>query len=354
MKTLQSATLVIMIIAISIFHLNTGPSRYALHIFHSELFFVPIILASLWFGLRIGLGTSALVCLIYAPLFLHGGSHSQDDRYPVLFAQLFMYLCVSTLIGWLSDRRQAQQEEIIEGERLTALSKAAAALSFELKYAVTGIDNIFKKLPEIKDTQHEQLLRNELDNLNRIVEVLTGFVPMQQQKAISEDLNRLVDICKTKFSAAARAKGIQLVTQKDPTGCPSMIISESIARVLENLVENALEASPAGSSIEIRSMRGGTSCLIEVQDEGYGVAPENRRKLFTPFFTTKKQGNGLALAAGRKILRDHGGDLTYLPATPNGSLFRIQVPRETDTHNLDEYVRTQKLTADQVTTKLNP
>lgn len=346
MKTIKSLTLVIMIIAISVFHLNTGPSQYALHIFHSELFFVPIILASLWFGLAVGLGTALLVCLIYAPLFLHGGDHGHGVQYSVLFAQLFMYLCISALIGWLNDRHRAQQKRISEGERLTALSKAAATLSFELKFAITGIGNILKKVPEIKNTQQEQLLKGELDNLNRIVEVLTSFVPTQQQVPISEDLNQLIDTCKIKFSAAAREKGVQLVAQKDPTGCPSMIVSESIARVLDNLVENAIEASPSGSSIQIRSLRGNTSCLIEVQDEGTGVTQENRRKLFTPFFTTKRKGSGLALAAGRKVLRDHGGDLIYLPVTPHGSIFRMQVPRETETHNLDEYVRNQKLTAD--------
>lgn len=345
MKTIKSLTLAIMIIAISVFHLNTGPSQYALHIFHSELFFVPIVLASLWFGLTVGLGTASLVCLIYAPLFLHGGDNSHGVQYPVLFAQLFMYICISALIGWLNDRHQAQQKRISDGERLTALSKAAAALSFELKFALTGIGNILKKVPEIENTEQEQLIKGELDNLNRIVEVLTSFVPTQQQSPISQDLNQLVDASKMKLSAEARAKGVQLVTKKDPTGCPSMIVSESIARVLDNLVENAIEASPSGSSIQIRSIRGSTSCFIEVQDEGAGVTPENRRKLFTPFFTTKNKGNGLALAAGRKVLRDHGGDLIYLPATPHGSMFRMQVPRETETSNLEEYVRKHKFTA---------
>lgn len=112
------------------------------------------------------------------------------------------------------------------------------------------------------------------------------------------------------------------------------------AGVVESLVENALEASTEGGKVRLRSRRGGTHCFLEVVDEGAGVAENDRTRLFTPFFTTKPGGSGLAIAAGRKVLRDHGGDLIYV-AGPVGATFRLIVPRENLKQNIDEFARDQ-------------
>jgi len=346
MNILKAVIIACLVIGISFFHMTTVPAKYGLHILHSELFFIPIILGSFWFGLRIGLAVAVLVCMIYAPMVINGETQAHATAYPVLITQLAMYVVVSALIGWLSDRQQVQQQRLIEGERVTTLSRAAAALSFEIRDAVSGLDCIHQRANGLKAPEEEIHFKQEMDKLNHLVDALSKFIPTPEQAAISTDLNNLLEASYRKHLSLAKKAGIELVILKDQSGCPSMIMSESLDRVLDALVDNALEASQSGGTVVLRSRRGGADCILEVEDQGYGIPVDNRDKLFTPFFTTKPQGNGLALAAGRKVLRDHGGDLVYQPGASQGSIFQMIIPRENKDRNITEFVREKQLAAD--------
>jgi len=130
---------------------------------------------------------------------------------------------------------------------------------------------------------------------------------------------------------------------ESPATCPTMIVSDAFQRTIDNLVENAIEASEHGQKVFLRSHRGGTACYLEVADEGHGVAEKDLDKLFTLFFTTKPHGSGLALSAGKKVLQDLGGDLVYAPEIPSGAVFKMIVPRESTQNNVDEFARIKKL-----------
>src|SRR5262249_29609360 len=104
-------------------------------------------------------------------------------------------------------------------------------------------------------------------------------------------------------------------------------------QVLANLLENAAHAAGRGGWVEVRSaLDNGTSprrLVLEVQDSGAGIPPELRDRIFEPFFTTKPPGagTGLGLATAREIVASHGGTLA-LCESPNGALFRIEMPLE--------------------------
>ncbi|WP_163339844.1 ATP-binding protein [Desulfopila sp. IMCC35008] len=333
----------VLILAISFLHMQTVQSEYGLHILHRELFFIPIILASFWFGLRPGLVVAFVVCIIYAPLVLnHEGQHTPSMT-PIIMAQLAMYLLVSFLIGWLRDRQQGQHEKLVAGERVTALARAAATLSFEIKDVVNSLDTIHVRASGLKDASEEGNFKQEIKRLHHLVEILSRYIPEEEQQALSTDLNTLLEASYNHYKQKARKEGIELVLQMDPVGCPTMIVSDSLERTIHSLVDNALEVSERGKKVFLRSRRGGDTCQLEVADEGKGVSEKDLDKLFTPFFTTKKHGSGLALAAGRKVLRDHGGDLVYASGSPSGAIFKIIVPRESEQNNIDEFARMKQL-----------
>jgi signal transduction histidine kinase len=87
-----------------------------------------------------------------------------------------------------------------------------------------------------------------------------------------------------------------------------------VARAIDNLVKNAVEASPAGAEVRVVVENDAGLAMVRVEDEGPGVAPERTRELFEPFFTTKSEGTGLGLAISRSIAASHGGTLTYARA----------------------------------------
>ena len=98
--------------------------------------------------------------------------------------------------------------------------------------------------------------------------------------------------------------------------------------MLDQLIKNAFEVTPPHKHITIRSRRGGAFCRIEVQDQGSGILPEHLPKMFSPFFTTKKNGQGLALAGSRKVLRDLGGDIQVTSTRGEGATFTMIIPRD--------------------------
>ena len=117
-----------------------------------------------------------------------------------------------------------------------------------------------------------------------------------------------------------------------------MVTTESLSRVIDSLVDNAIDFSERGQSIILRSKRGGDFCSLEVSDSGPGVSKENQDKLFSTFFTTKTDGYGLSLSSGRKVLRDLGGDLVYQDKESGGAVFTMKIPRESPDENIGEYV----------------
>jgi signal transduction histidine kinase len=98
-------------------------------------------------------------------------------------------------------------------------------------------------------------------------------------------------------------------------------------QVWTNLLDNAIDAVPKGGHIKIRSVREGDQAMVEIADDGPGIAPENRSKIFEPFFTTKEvgEGTGLGLDTTFRIVRDHRGDIRF-DSEPGQTRFRVYLP----------------------------
>jgi signal transduction histidine kinase len=96
--------------------------------------------------------------------------------------------------------------------------------------------------------------------------------------------------------------------------------------VLQNLVQNAHEAAPAGVRVTVRSRRDGDLAVLDVADDGPGIPAAVQARLFEPYFTTKTSGTGLGLAICRRIVEGHGGALRLLRTGPDGSAFAIELP----------------------------
>ena len=97
-------------------------------------------------------------------------------------------------------------------------------------------------------------------------------------------------------------------------------------RALLNLTRNAVAAARAGR-VALGAAAQGDRVRIEVRDDGPGVPPELREKIFAPFFTTREKGTGLGLAFVREIVRDHGSEVDVRDAPGGGSVFSFDLPR---------------------------
>ena len=336
--------IIITITLLSYLHVFSPSHQMAAHILHQELFFIPIMLAGFWFRLPAGIAVAAIISAIYALPLLYMPITDMpitEEMKAAVYMQVSLYIGVGALIGWLATRLHDQQEKMINNERRAVLAKLGSALSLEMCEIVNSLELKFKQ-------SHEQTLQNggsdfsrEIDRLKRLTTSFEYIELPDEQSLLSKDLNEVVKNAKKDFKDEADSLGVTLNLDLEETGCPSMVFTESMENTYKSLIANALEVSPEGAEVILRTTRAGTYCALEVQDNGPGVADENVSRLFRPFFSTKEGGHGLSLSSGRKIMRDHEGDLLYEPGNPQGAIFRMIVPRENRDKNVDTYVNQQ-------------
>ena len=102
--------------------------------------------------------------------------------------------------------------------------------------------------------------------------------------------------------------------------------SDLLKQAFYNLIKNAVQAMPQGGTLSIACDADGHSVYVDVTDQGSGIRQEDARRLFTPFFTTKSNGNGLGLMVVERIVRDHGGRLSFESRVGEGTRFRLTFP----------------------------
>lgn len=332
--------LTVLTLGIAAIHLYSSSStNMSYHIFHQQLFFIPLVIVGFWFGLLPGAIVAVGVSLLYGlPLVM--GDHGSTNHFLVT-TQVILYIFITILVGLLSDTQHKQQRKLLQGERVTTLGKAASALSFEVQDIARRIEEIFIKSGGLKDSSADRDMQEEIGRLEELLEALGGFKPSFEELVLTEDLNDMVRQSLLEYYGEGRGKGVKLVLDLDPMGCPSMVHSASIPRVLGSLITNAIDVSTKGQIVILRTISGGTSSIVEVIDSGCGVLKENESKLFTAFFTTKPDGYGLSLSSGRKVLRELGGDLIYEPGEKNGAIFKMIVPRENNEEDVASFATQQ-------------
>jgi two-component system nitrogen regulation sensor histidine kinase NtrY len=102
---------------------------------------------------------------------------------------------------------------------------------------------------------------------------------------------------------------------------------EQLRGVLINLLDNAVEATPAPGSVDVRAFGSNGSVVLQVRDSGPGIPAEAKEKLFLPYYSTKGRGSGLGLAIVHRVVTDHGGTIRVEDNRPNGTVFTIELPQ---------------------------
>ncbi|HEU5162614.1 MAG TPA: ATP-binding protein [Thermoanaerobaculia bacterium] len=115
------------------------------------------------------------------------------------------------------------------------------------------------------------------------------------------------------------------VTINAPDAIRAVVDPEQIRRALINLLDNAMEATDAGS-VSLTAREAERTIVIEVSDTGRGVPDQDKEKLFLPHFSTKGRGTGLGLAIVHRIVHDHEGTISVHDNRPTGTRFLIQIP----------------------------
>lgn len=323
----------------------------------SYLLFLPMIA----FALRQGLiGAAIAVPIAQVGLLMSLGLAGTQAATAFEFQLLMLSLAVTTLyFGALSTERtrataalvareaalREQQTELARAQRTAAAAELAATLAHELNQPLSAISNYAgasRVLAAAGEAQRPQLLAT----LNRIVEESSRagqFVRRMRDffKTGSAQFERtavaeLVDAAHAQVRDRMQALDVRWDCQVAP-GLPGLHVDRvQIGAVLNNLLGNALDAVGARPPLRVIRLRAGPArrlpgpgVLIEVSDNGPGVALEVRDQLFQPMATSKPHGMGLGLAMARTLVERHGGSL-WLDTASDTTTFCLELPAHAD------------------------
>ena len=173
------------------------------------------------------------------------------------------------------------------------------------------------------------VLREEIGSIRRLVDDFSAFAKLPKVEPKPVDLGALVD----DFARAHPEWNGQVRVERPPAAVGALCDRMLLRRVLANLVENSIQsATGAGRSplvvVSAGLGDGPDTAVLRVDDNGPGVPPATGARVFDPYFTTKENGTGLGLAIVRKIVIDHGGDVTVGRAPPplGGARFTVVLP----------------------------
>ena len=349
----KAALIAFLVIVLAVVTWVTPPRAVILHNILHHLNILPFMFAGLFFGWRGAIKTILLAAVLEAPsLYRHWFAAPLDAQDQIV--ELSTFGTAGIIAGFLADRERTQRRQVettkteLENvhhelqqnihrlkktERLTAAGQLSASLAHEIRNplaSISGAAGILSRGQASAESRDEclEILMKESQRLNKLLTNFLDFARPRLPRLQAIEPTVLVQSVTVLAQHAAAARNISLELQEQPSreiSCDA----EQIKQLLLNLILNAIQATPPGGIVLIRSFFESDRLCVEVCDEGGGIAPDAKERIFEPFFTTKENGTGLGLAIAANIVAQHQGSLGCRPGQPVGTVFRVELPCST-------------------------
>ncbi len=231
--------------------------------------------------------------------------------------------------------------EMIEGERLNALTLLAAGVAHEIGNPLNSLNIhlqlLERKLRKADRELYEQIkpqvevTRGEVQRLHFIIEQFLGAIRPTRPNFELTDLNKVVEEAVSFLAPELKDRRMRTRLQLD-SGLPLLRVdANQMKQAFYNLIKNAFQATGTGGKLLIRTELSEYEVRISFKDNGKGMLPETLGQIFEPYFTTKKYGTGLGMLIVRRIVRDHAGEFSLQSEEGVGTTATISLPRGSKT-----------------------
>jgi signal transduction histidine kinase len=313
------------------------------------IFLVPIIAAATAFDFWAVFSVTLIASLSYLSFLLLVPPNYilAPDLYSVLSLRVSFFFIVGFVVFEQARGKRIETERTKEAnknlqqaqvslrrsERLAALGQLTAGLAHELRNPLGTIKASAEMLNQETLCDKPQVMKemasyieSEVDRMNVLITSFLNFARPLEIHPVKADLNEVLNDITRRQSPLAASRKVTLTSEITPEAASFTFDPAVLSIALSNLVQNAIQASPEGTTVGVKAEKSGGEVVILVEDQGEGISPQNLENIFNPFFTTKSNGVGLGLAIVAKIIDEHQGKITTTSTIGKGTTFRITLP----------------------------
>ena len=328
--------------------------------YYYPIFLIPVVSAATILDLPGVILVTGIACLAYfsflLPIFVdYSNFRLPPDQISLMSLHASFYAIVAFLVYEQAKakrdevkRTQNAAERLAESnrnlrhaqvslrrsERLAALGQLTAGLAHELRNPLGTIKASAEMLtkdstkgsPEVMSEMTGYIV-SEVDRVNGLIASFLDFAKPLHIRPIAADLHAVIDDVVREQSDLARSRDVKLQVRMNDGPLSFVFDLDLLKSAISNLVQNAIEASAAGQSVEIRAESRDENVMIFVSDHGEGIKPQHLENIFNPFFTTKPRGTGLGLAIVSKIVDEHQGRINVFSEVGTGTTFEVTLPK---------------------------
>jgi PAS domain S-box-containing protein len=236
------------------------------------------------------------------------------------------------------EQLKQSQEQLIHAEKLTSLGQLAASIAHEVNNPLAGVlmyTQLLRKkidkneMPREKELEYLSKMEFELDRSTRLIRNLMDFAKQTPLAFQEVNINDVIEKALDLIAHSAKTQHIRVIKDLAPALPPLTGDIYQLHQVFTNLILNAVQVMPEGGKLTLRtSLTKNNEIKADVIDTGCGIPAENMGKLFTPFFTTKREvkGVGLGLAVSYGIIKNHKGRIEVDSKVDKGTTFSVYLP----------------------------
>lgn len=234
----------------------------------------------------------------------------------------------------IAEKEQQFDHRMAQAEKMAAIGQIAAGVAHQLNTPLGSIMLTAEMLDEELngDAELKEEVKKILRNANYckgVVRNLLLYAKPRREEFKEESVCLIIRRTASLFDHEIKKRRIKMDMSVECRECAMICNGNLMEQLIFNLMQNAVDAQPAGGKIDIKTVIPGSGALnIQVTDAGPGIPPDVLPHIFEPFYTTKsvEKGTGLGLAIAKRIAEDHGGSITASSQAGKGTTFTIILP----------------------------
>ena len=277
-----------------------------------------------------------------------GYNKSNNGRFPVnlTFSPLIkddLEITAGVILIQDTSLLKELQENSQQTEHLSTLSTLTAGMAHEIRNPLSGIRGsaqlLLKDLKNNGQREYMEIVIEEVDRINRLVKKMMDLTRPALNDFKPTNIHQVLEEILILEKGTLEMKEGAFVQVYDPSIPTIKANKDELKQVFLNLVKNAVEASPKGGRVRISTQYNTDytfrkkqdtlsphNIVVKITDSGLGMTKTTMKKLFTPFFTTKKRGTGLGMAVSLKIVENHHGKIKVTSEENIGTVIRVFLP----------------------------